>query len=193
MTRLLFLFTCGEEESNASGKRTQPGVKMWRTRVTLTHSPFTFTLPFVGGWVCVEGRRWGEGVRWGVGGGRRKTVLLLFPSRIALLRPDERFFFSLVYITICFFFFLDIFASSSSTVSSTSPAQSVHPLLLYHVAWIASWTISFPTLRPDLAFFKFFSCRFFAEVNESSGKRQILRVTKLSAVFFFKKKGRFLR
>jgi len=50
-------------------------------------------------------------------------------------------------------------------------------------------------LRPDLAFFKFFSCRFFAEVNESSGKRQILRVTKLSAVFFFKKKkdGSFVK
>ena len=193
MTRLLFLFTCGEEESNASGKRTQPGVKMWRTRVTLTHSPFTFTLPFVGGWVCVEGRRWGEGVRWGVGGGRRKTVLLLFPSRIALLRPDERFFFSLVYITICFFFSL-IFLL-------------LHPPpflpLLRHNRYIRSYYIMSHGSRVELSvsqlcapiwrFLNFFSCRFFAEVNESSGKRQILRVTKLSAVFFFKKKGRFLR
>ena len=193
MTRLLFLFTCGEEESNASGKRTQPGVKMWRTRVTLTHSPFTFTLPFVGGWVCVEGRRWGEGVRWGVGGGEKEDRSS-FVSITHRFTPAgwTIFFLSCIY-NYMLFFFLDIFASSSSTVSSTSPAQSVHPLLLYHVAWIASWTISFPTLRPDLAFFKFFSCRFFAEVNESSGKRQILRVTKLSAVFFFKKKGRFLR
>ena len=132
MTRLLFLFTCGEEESNASGKRTQPGVKMWRTRVTLTHSPFTFTLPFVGGWVCVEGRRWGEGVRWGVGGGGKEDRSS-FVSITHRFTPAgwTIFFLSCIYNYMLFFFpwyfcffILHRFFHFSGTIGTSAPIIS---------------------------------------------------------------------